>query len=170
MRIPALAHVRVGTDIVQCSRLQKSFLNEPSRLMRLTKRLLHVDELTILTKRFPGWQRIGSQPQTTQYRIATWLAGRWAAKEAAKKAWGARLLSFQDLRVELAGSGEVEIVCSPLIESKNPLGSMVLEQAAKLSISHDGEYAIATVLASPLNPHIEAELDRQARIAEEKMR
>lgn len=168
MRLPAPAHLRVGTDIMQRSRLQKSFLNEPIRLMRLTRRLLHANELAMLSRRFPGWQNTDGQPLMTRDGIASWLAGRWAAKEAAKKAWGPRLLSFRDLRVEVTESGEIEIVCSPHSASEALPGRNVLEQAARLSISHDGEYAIAIVLASPLHPDIETELNRQARIAERK--
>jgi len=76
-------------------------------------------------------------------------------KKAAKKAWDASLLSFRDLRVEADSHGAVHIVCdtrltaSHLSDHSVSSTSKVTEQVAQLSISHDGDYTIATVLATP---------------------
>lgn len=132
--------------------------------------------------------------ETSIRNLATHLAGRWAAKEAAKKAWGATLLSFKDLRIEILdpSSGEIGVICQSCsheneaekenggegesrsrIESGgggsggNGNGSMI-QQVAKLSISHDGDYAVATVIATPLHESIVAELRRRRERAWKK--
>jgi hypothetical protein len=46
----------------------------------------------------------------------------------------------------------------------------VTEQVAQLSISHDGDYTVATVLAAPLHPDISAELQRRKELAQSKVR
>lgn len=107
----------------------------------------------------------------TSGRIRNYLAGRWAAKEAARKAWGAHLLGFKDVRVafdipnspgdptdrnsnhETAMPG-VKIVCEPFYGmygvNKGAIDAAP-RQEGRLSISHDGDYVVATVVAEPLN-------------------
>lgn len=77
--------------------------------------------------------------------MARWLAGRFAAKEAARKAapGGATSISWKDVLIRAApassaGSSRPEIIYLNGAESR--LG--------KLSISHDGDYVVATVLAA----------------------
>lgn len=94
-----------------------------------------------------------------------WLAGRFAAKEAAKKAapLGAAGVGWKDVLVRVSrddedssgvasGSGRPEIVYL----DRPVTGDAQWDQAAargargrvgKLSISHDGDYVVATVLA-----------------------
>ena len=45
----------------------------------------------------------------------------------------------------------------------------ITEQVARVSISHDGEYATATVIATPLHPEIVAELEKRKAEAERKL-
>lgn len=97
---------------------------------------------------------------------ATWLAGRWAAKEAARKAWGAAILSWKDVRVELdtglsppGTSKPVRIVCQPYHTQDSPdfdesEHQLNLRQEGRLSVSHDGDYCVATVIAEPLNEEL----------------
>ncbi|KAK5093948.1 hypothetical protein LTR70_004474 [Exophiala xenobiotica] len=107
----------------------------------------------------------------TSGRIRNYLAGRWAAKEAARKAWGAHLLGFKDVRVafdmpnspgdphdrnsnhETAWPG-VKIVCEPYYGMYGVNRGAIdagPRQEGRLSISHDGDYVVATVIAEPLN-------------------
>lgn len=76
--------------------------------------------------------------------MARWLAGRFAAKEAARKAapGGAASIGWKDVLVRAApataaGSGRPEVV---FLGADSRIG--------KLSISHDGDYVVATVLAA----------------------
>jgi len=154
MRLPFPFALRVGTDIIACSRILSPVQPDAKRLARLTARFLHANEVADLDRRFEHWRNIEAQTELDRRRIATWIAGRWAAKEAAKKAWGATLLSFKDLRVEADAQGRVQIVCDSGLQHPD----RVTEQAGQLSISHDGDFAIATVLATPLHHDISADL------------
>lgn len=87
--------------------------------------------------------------------MARWLAGRFAAKEAARKAapGGAANVGWKDVVVrtggERGGSGGVASERPEVIYLKD--GGCVGE-VGKLSISHDGEYVVATVLAAASAP------------------
>lgn len=76
--------------------------------------------------------------------MARWLAGRFAAKEAARKAapGGAASMSWKEviIRVEPDRNGRPEVVYLKKGEDVGHVG--------KLSISHDGEYVVATVIAA----------------------
>ena len=77
--------------------------------------------------------------------ITRWLAGRFAAKEAARKAApsGAASIGWKDVMVRIqedGGSFGEGVSRRPEI--------VYLGRVAKLSISHDGEYVVATVLAA----------------------
>lgn len=80
--------------------------------------------------------------------MARWLAGRFAAKEAARKAapGGAASVGWKDVVVRIDGeaSGRPEVV---YLWERDGDGEM-LGQVGRLSISHDGEYVVATVLAA----------------------
>ncbi len=189
MRQPFPLALRIGTDIVATSRLLPPLRPDGRRLTRLATRFLPPRELDDLNRRFPPWSPPESQAVAERRQIAAWLAGRWAAKEAAKKAWDAHLLGFRDLRVETETGGGVQIVCdtarldpraspapSSASSSSPPPGSSgwggssrTTEQAAQLTISHDGDYTIASVLASPLHPDISAELQIRKSEAENKV-
>lgn len=166
MRIPAPSSLSVGTDIILWSRIAKLCRTRPQRLQRFASRILHPFELRDLSHRFPDWQENYKHSSCYPNPAITWLAGRWAAKEAAKKAWGASLLSFRDLRVEVHGSGEVLVVCDTHTDG---VERDHLQQAAKLSISHDGEYVVAVVLAAPLHSDILRELGRKRSEAEKRV-
>ena len=157
MRIPFRQKLRVGTDIIAVKRILDYTAPDSQKLQRLTKKFLHIKELQDLPKRFPWYRELEHQGQKDNQNLANWIAGRWAAKEAAKKAWGASRISFKDLRVEPnPNTGQPVIVCNP--SSAGVQDST--EQEALLSISHDGEYAVATVIAQPLHTNILQELKR----------
>jgi holo-[acyl-carrier protein] synthase len=180
MRRPFPLALRIGTDIVATSRILSPLKPDGRRLNRLATRFLHPREFDDLNRRYPRWNTPESQDEPERRQTAAWLAGRWAAKEAAKKAWDAHLIGFRDLRIETETGGGVQIVCdttrlgprasSPV--SSTPPGSgvgRITEQAAQLSISHDGDYTIASVLASPLHHDISAELQTRKSEAEQKV-
>jgi len=163
MFVPFPLSFSVGTDIVLRSRITRFCNAGPSKLQLFAAKFLHQVEVVELGRRFPEWREAHRQSPAEQHRIANWLAGRWAAKEAAKKAWGASILSFKDLRVEVSSDdGDVQVVCA--VDS--PTTHDQIEQAAKLSISHDGDYAVAVVVATPLHPIIKSELGRRKAEAE----
>ena len=161
MRIPFPHSLSIGTDIIRLARLSKS----PHVFRKLVLRILQPAEQRVFRERFPNWSKdTASTGSIIERKQREWLGGRWAAKEAAKKAWGASLLSFRDLRVETTSDGNLLVVCA-LMEGGQP-GQSFDEQVAKLSLSHDGEYATANVLASPLQESIIAELRRRKSEAE----
>ena len=164
-RIPIPLPYTIGTDIVHIKRIHQLIFgtlqpkNGGKRLTRFLDRILHPLERQDFDKRFPSSKFFSSEhsSETTRGAIAqlhistgSWLAGRWAAKEAAKKAWGAQNVGFKDVRVEVSNGGDVQIVCCGWTDTGWGQLPERAEQVGKLSISHDGEYAVATVMASPL--------------------
>jgi holo-[acyl-carrier protein] synthase len=165
LRIPISIPYTIGTDIVRIKRihdlvfgkLQNDSGKRPSRFL---SRILHPMERQDFDKRFPAAFNLldnehaqnSNHGLTAQFRdtASSWLAGRWAAKEAARKAWGAQTLGFKDVRVEICEGGEVQIVCRGLKTSAVGQPPEEAEQVGRLSISHDGEYAVAMVIATPL--------------------
>lgn len=165
LRIPISIPYTIGTDIVRIKRihdlvfgkLQNDSGKRPSRFL---SRILHPMERQDFDKRFPAAFNLldnehaqnSNDGLTAQFRDTTssWLAGRWAAKEAAKKAWGAQTLGFKDVRVEICDGGEVQILCHGWKTSATGQPPEEAEQVGRLSISHDGEYAVAMVIATPL--------------------
>lgn len=85
-----------------------------------------------------------------------WLAGRFAAKEAARKATptagGAGSIGWKDVMVR-AEQEDSERMSVKNGKSSRPeivfldVGGME-DRVGRLSISHDGEYVVATVLAA----------------------
>ncbi|KAF6820211.1 holo-acyl-carrier-protein synthase [Colletotrichum sojae] len=149
----------VGTDICQVSRIYRLLASD--RGSRFIQRVFTQDERALV----PADSVTGAQQQTasiqngdfealkktnpTLWKRATFVAGRFAAKEAAFKAHPFRRLSFHD----------IVIVRRALVEGKeNPNGSgppvAVIRseregepgQVAMVSISHDGDYATAVCL------------------------
>ncbi|KAL0944432.1 holo-acyl-carrier-protein synthase [Colletotrichum truncatum] len=152
--------LNIGTDICQVSRIYRLLASD--RGTRFLQRVFTQDERALV----PADSMKGS-PQTlaanfqngdfealkkhnpTLWKKATYVAGRFAAKEATFKAHPFRRLSFHD----------ITIVRKALVEGKeNPNGSgppvAVLrseregepDQTAMVSISHDGDYATAVCL------------------------
>jgi holo-[acyl-carrier protein] synthase len=165
LRIPTSIPYTIGTDIVRIKRIHDLVFGKlqddgAKRLSRFLGRILHPMERHDFGKRFPAALNLLDNEHaqnrnnglTAQFCDTTgsWLAGRWAAKEAAKKAWGAQTLGFKDVRVEICEGGEVQIVCHGWKTSGVGQPPEEAEQVGRLSISHDGEYAVAMVIATPL--------------------
>lgn len=150
----------IGTDVVHLSRINRLITrpvkNNTDRkqtyLDRFSRRILCAQEQEEFRKRFinsnfytPNNNNNNNVVGTfRRVDLARWLAGRFAAKEAARKAapGGASSLSWKDVmvRVEDGGQGKPEIV---YLRDGGQRG-----EAGKLSISHDGDYVVATVLAA----------------------
>ncbi|KAJ5128622.1 Phosphopantetheinyl transferase PptB [Penicillium atrosanguineum] len=150
--LPFPLPLRIGTDIVHTPRISR-LLNRADYLTRFTRRILDPQEQADFTTRFKETLALhgtSTNPPITA-DMTRWLAGRFAAKEAARKAApeGAAEIGWKDVVVRAQGgignkedkSSIPEIVYWPEGRSGNP-GSV-----GRLSISHDGEYAFATVLA-----------------------
>ncbi|KAJ5480879.1 4'-phosphopantetheinyl transferase B [Penicillium diatomitis] len=177
--LPFPLALNIGTDIVHIPRITR-LLQQTNYLGRFTRRILSDQEHIDFRKRF---QHI-SQPQTPSHASSTqptitpemtrWLAGRFAAKEAARKAapGGAAALSWKDVVIrvpELGDEAEGERVDAGVDgstsrqqrqqqqddgTSRRPeivfLGDGMdqPDRLGQLSISHDGDYVVATVLAA----------------------
>jgi phosphopantetheine--protein transferase-like protein len=159
--LPFPYSVNIGTDIVHLSRILR-LISRPHNygketyLQRFTRRILCDQERLDFRARFPPppstpsiiGPRSWNVPITPE--MARWLAGRFAAKEAARKAGhggGASSISWKDVQVRTEGSGSGGRGSGgrPEVVYLNPNGG---GHVGKLSISHDGDYVVATVLAA----------------------
>lgn len=167
MRLPFKPGLVIGTDIAS----QFRFLvpNGSDRNLqsfrKLTRLILKDSERQEFVRRFPFMadgedeKAARNQRSGVQRGMAEFIAGRWAAKEAAKKAWGASILTWKHLEIIADRGANPYIVCDTGAQSNDP--STVTSQEGQCSISHDGAYAIATVLAETLHADIVTELQRQ---------
>ncbi|GJC79104.1 4'-phosphopantetheinyl transferase B, mitochondrial [Colletotrichum liriopes] len=164
--------LNIGTDICQVSRIYRLLASD--RGARFLQRVFTKDERALVPADPPSAHTSTTKPETSQdgdfqalkkhnpllWKKATFVAGRFAAKEAAFKAHPLRRLSFHD----------ITIVRRALEEGKeNPNGSgppvAVIRgekegepgQTAMVSISHDGDYATAVCLG------VEPETRRESR-------
>ncbi|MDP8209044.1 MAG: holo-ACP synthase [Candidatus Electryonea clarkiae] len=115
----------VGIDLVQISRFEHHLDD-----MRFLKRLFSEREI----------QDAGSGTQR-----ASRFAARWAAKEATAKALGCGLgekLGWREIETVKNEFGKPSILLSPEADKRHDYPIL------SLSMSHDGEYAIAIVILS----------------------
>ncbi|KAL4932321.1 uncharacterized protein BDV17DRAFT_194298 [Aspergillus undulatus] len=203
--VPFPLSLQIGTDIVHLPRITR-LLARPHYLNRFTRRILSNPEQRDFRTRFnlrSDFSRITDTSTNTDTRgavdlkgshsslgsgsagrtkvtvtpdMARWLAGRFAAKEAGRKAarGGAKVVGWRDVVVRVpvptsdknknkharengnekqdendgeneeeggieGAEGRPEVI----LYDKNRRGRM-----GRLSISHDGEYVVATVLAA----------------------
>ncbi|KAL1962015.1 hypothetical protein VTN77DRAFT_659 [Rasamsonia byssochlamydoides] len=150
--------LNIGTDVVHLPRILR-LISRPrgkskeSYLEKFTRRILCEQEQEDFRNRFRLRQTQRDDPSTPSSNpmittdMARWLAGRFAAKEAARKAapGGAASVGWKDVLVRTeegaasSGSRRPEVVY---------LGEGDSGRVGKLSISHDGDYVVATVLAA----------------------
>jgi holo-[acyl-carrier protein] synthase len=110
----------IGIDLIRLDRIQRSIERFGDKFLQ---RYLSTEE-TLLVK----------NPKTA--------AGFWAAKEACSKALGTGIgkeCSFHDITLSKTAKG------APLITLSNDLVRQYKIVDASLSITHDGDYAIAVV-------------------------
>lgn len=127
----------VGIDLVQISRFED--LQHDSRFL---ERIFSSEELAAIGD---GVNRMAR------------LAARWAAKEACAKALGCGIgeaLSWKEMRVERNPAGKPSIFLTDAAATRHH------DPDLHLSLSHDGEYAIAIVWipasnSTPNNPDSE---------------
>lgn len=141
--------LNIGTDVVHLPRILRLLSHRGARsnenyLDKFTRRILCPQEQQDFHARFKTSAHPPSSPPVVTADMARWLAGRFAAKEAARKAapGGAASIGWKDVLVQAApataaGSGRPEVV---FLGKESRVG--------KLSISHDGDYVVATVLAA----------------------
>lgn len=116
--------MQIGTDIIEIQRIKEVLERKP----QFAQRILSPAEHEI----FQGF--------TSENRQMTFLAGRFAAKEAYGKALGTGVgtqLSFKDISIVPAQNGQPQVQAGPVIHPQ-----------AKISISHSGHYAVATALVN----------------------
>ncbi|KAJ5532251.1 hypothetical protein N7494_008803 [Penicillium frequentans] len=175
--IPFPFALNVGTDIVHLPRITALLTRRGNYLTRFTRRILCDQEQRDFHHRFKESLSLQSQSQNnsdtpTRSSIVTadmtrWLAGRFAAKEAARKAApdGAASIGWKDVMVwvqeepssDLDTDVNTGVAQSHLVNGLSRKPEIVYlgtaedgsdSRVGKLSISHDGEYVIATVLAA----------------------
>ncbi|PWY66850.1 hypothetical protein BO94DRAFT_479263 [Aspergillus sclerotioniger CBS 115572] len=167
--IPFPIALNIGTDIVHLPRIT-NLLNRPSYFTRFTRRILHADEQRDFRARFslphppPASSSTSSSsppslssrpppppPSSITPNMVRWLAGRFAAKEAARKAapLGAAHISWKEVVVTVGeGGGRRWYIWMGLEKGGEGEGEGTGGRVGKLSISHDGEYVVAMVVAA----------------------
>ena len=120
--------IGLGTDIVEIKRIRE-MLNKHSDLF--------------INKIFTEDEKHEAQQRSNNY---TYFAGRWAAKEATAKALGTgfgKNCSWKDISIEnnIQGKPIINLSNSAAETFKKLQGTNIL-----LSISHECEYACATVI------------------------
>jgi holo-[acyl-carrier protein] synthase len=120
----------IGIDIVEIGRIAEIM----KRQQGFAQRILCAEEMAQL-------------PGAGEWRAAEYVAGRFAAKEAAAKAIGTGIggmLGFHDIKVEKEAGGKPTIQLSPAALARLFPGQDSLR--FHLSISHSKKYAVAQVI------------------------
>lgn len=121
--------IGIGNDIVDLRRLQRVASRYPQRFPRVV--LSDAEH-----------SRLPPPPQDLRF-----LAGRWAAKEALGKAIGCGVrhpLTFREITVANEMGGAPRFIFSPIAATFIELNGV---KNCHLSLSHDGNYACAMVIA-----------------------
>ncbi|MBD2094345.1 holo-ACP synthase [Trichocoleus sp. FACHB-591] len=135
-------NIRLGTDIVYIPRIQAALDRFGERfLKRVYTPAEQQDAGALIQVPVP----VGLREKRTDVS-ASRLAGRWAAKEAVAKALGTgwRGLRYTDIEVQRQPSGQPK-VC--LYGAAAIAVSTWGDYHWQVSLSHDGDYAIATAIA-----------------------
>ncbi|CAI6089799.1 unnamed protein product [Clonostachys chloroleuca] len=158
--------INVGTDICQISRIYR--ILEGPRAARFVDRILGPHERVVAASRLlpltlvgsPGTEgnrdslmppltpaaRSGVSRDDELWKTAAFIAGRFAAKEAAIKAHSHRRLTFHDITIERRGRDEERLGSGPPVARiRGELGDDC-DSSAMISISHDGDYATAVCI------------------------
>ncbi|KAI9678212.1 MAG: hypothetical protein M1817_006157 [Caeruleum heppii] len=152
-----LVHLSIGNDIVHIPRIRRLLTTPNKRYIDpFVRRIFSPEEQPKV------FQKVGILERGGLHRadsLAQWMAGRFAAKEAAIKAMSSRKLTWHDIIIHddkrkpyitirrppwvPPSSVDGESVSTPAPASPAETDEIV----AQLSISHDEEYATAVVLA-----------------------
>jgi holo-[acyl-carrier protein] synthase len=128
-------NIRLGTDIVHIPRIKTALDRFGERFLQRV--YTPIEQQDFLTQ--------DSLTDVANYRGIVRLAGRWAAKEAVVKALGTgwRGIRYIDVEIQRQTNGEPHVcLYGSACASANHWGSCQWQ----LSLSHDGDYAIATAL------------------------
>lgn len=126
----------MGTDIVYIPRIQSAFEQFGDRFLA---RVYTPSEQQIFHQR----RATAHHPRQRWHSSIVYLAGRWAAKEAIVKAMGTgwQGIRYTDISIESYASG------APSVAIVNKSETWAFKPGQwQLSLSHDGDYAIATAL------------------------
>ncbi len=123
--------IRLGTDVVYIPRIQAAIERFGDRFLQRVYTPVEQEDC--------GYKDTTRRPSINQ------LAGRWAAKEAVSKALGTgwRGCGYTDIEIRRQPSG------APAVYLHRGAAALVAgwgEGQWQLSLSHDGDYAIATAL------------------------
>jgi len=136
-------NIRLGTDIVHIPRIHAALERFGERFLQRVYTPAEQRDCGLLIQ-VPV--RAGLLHDKRDGVSANQLAGRWAAKEAVAKALGTGWhgLRYTDIEVQRQPSGEPQV---------NLYGAAAITAAQwgdyhwQVSLSHDGDYAIATAIA-----------------------
>ena len=138
--------IGIGTDIVHLPRIARILAQRETRFLA---RAFHPDE--IMTYR----QRLQSTRSDSAVSLSAvrFVASRWAAKESVYKALGGQWrIPFPDIWIrQRDGDAKPEIA---LVNDSAVRASALGVAAWHVSLSHDGEYAIAMVIAQGQHPFV----------------
>ncbi|KAI9104093.1 4'-phosphopantetheinyl transferase superfamily [Phlyctochytrium arcticum] len=147
----------IGTGIDLCHLPHLSSLLTRRSPLRLARRIFGPKEYDLFLDTFSGChqQQLEARFETStlwthlpvqQKRLVTYLGGRWAAKEATIKAlYPYDKLSAKDV-VILKRQGKPYAELPPHVITKEGI------DASHISISHDGEYAVAIAILEGTPP------------------
>ncbi|KAL7893605.1 hypothetical protein HDV63DRAFT_386422 [Trichoderma sp. SZMC 28014] len=174
--------LNIGTDICQISRIY-GILKSP-RGLRFVNRILSPEEQANKDPRLrclqdrpivkpfqtdepcPFEMNKGGGPSISEemarqdpdvWTAAAFVAGRFAAKEAAIKAHSHRRLTFHDVVIERRGKKEERLGSGPPVARIKGEGEADADVSAMISISHDGDYATAVCMAYDPSVGVEEE-------------
>lgn len=123
-----MATIGIGTDIIEISRIHRVYKNHPQGF---AERILHPNEITVLS---------------THKTPVTYLAKRFAAKEAVAKALGTGIskgVSFQDIEISNNQHGQPQLT---LHGDTQALAEKLGVTKFFISLSDEKKYAIAYVI------------------------
>ncbi|KAG0633063.1 phosphopantetheinyl transferase PptB [Tuber brumale] len=131
----------IGVDLLHLPRLTRLLTKRPSYVHRFARRILTKSEYRQFLKKSSS---SSTMAMTTTTGMVRWLGVRWAAKEAAFKAFGTRRggLVWGDVEVGYYDSGQPFLWLFKGREEEER-GEVVGKRRGGLSISHDGEYLVA---------------------------
>ncbi|KAI9774587.1 MAG: hypothetical protein M1840_002836 [Geoglossum simile] len=170
MHIPFPYPISIGIDICRIRRVYDLISKDRGKWRGpFLRKVFNPRELRLLgsTLRAKQLSLTSACPRQT-WGLAQFLAGRWAAKEAAIKAIRSRRVRFHEITVEskkglphmlidlpeahateenTTGEAATRQVIGGMEDEAEEEGAEVGTFEAKLSISHDGAYATAIVMA-----------------------
>ncbi|KAI9785323.1 MAG: hypothetical protein M1839_000340 [Geoglossum umbratile] len=155
--------ISIGIDICKIHRIYDLISKDNGKWRRpFLKKIFNSRELRVLQSTLGEKQLSPTSIHLHEtWRLAQFLAGRWAAKEAAIKAMRSHRVKFHEITIESRRGLPYMLIDLPLraraaaenttkiagMEDEEEVKAEVETHEARLSISHDGAYATAIVMA-----------------------